>query len=367
MEGRFEILGATRERLIAEARSVLPVGHGVAAAIHRNAHREGTFEPERHGLGTRAAEAWRRHFALSLPAALRTLVEPGSAAGAHPTTKVALRTLDGLEIETVRIGIGDRRQSQCVSSQAGCAMGCSFCETGRMGLLRDLRPEEIVGQVVVGRRQLGWRPDTIVFQGMGEPLDAADAVIAAVLALGDPHGLGLAAERITICTAGHVDGLRRLAAAGLGRLNLSLSLNAADDAQRAALMPITRRWPLAEVQRALVDLRPRRNWQLGLHWCLLPGINDSRDDARRIARFAAPLGRVMLHLIPYNPGSVPLTRPPDEAEIVRFVGWLRDEGLPVRRRITKGRAVMAGCGQLGNPSLRRRNPRVAAAAPGARA
>ena len=130
-------------------------------------------------------------------------------------------------------------------------------------------------------------------------------------------------------------------------MNLSLSLNVADDARRKALMPIAKRFTLADLQDALIAIRPRRNWQLGIHVCLMPGINDSRDDARAIAAFCRPLGRVMVHVIPYNPGSRPLTRAPSETEIARFVGWLRDEDLPVRRRITKGRSVMAACGQLG--------------------
>ena len=113
------------------------------------------------------------------------------------------------------------------------------------------------------------------------------------------------------------------------------------------------------MQDVLRRMRPRRNWQLGIHWCLMPGINDRAADAAAIAAFCAPLGRVMVHLIPYNPGSVPLTRAPTEDEVVRFVGRLREHGLPVRRRITKGRSVMAACGQLGDRGLRRRMAAVA--------
>ena len=119
-------------------------------------------------------------------------------------------------------------------------------------------------------------------------------------------------------------------------------------------MPVGRKTPLAELQSALIDYRPRRNFALGVNYCLLPGHQRSRASTRAgIARFCAPLERVMVNVIPYNPGSAPLTRAPSEDEIDRFIGLLRDEGLPVRRRITKGRSVMAACGQLGNVELRR--------------
>lgn len=361
MDGRVELLGLTRDALVETARERVGSGHGAAPAIQRLAIERGSLEPEACGLGARAADAWRRTFRCDLLEIGRTAEEPAPVDGAVPTAKAVFRTEDGFECESVRIPIGASRQSQCLSSQVGCAMGCTFCETGRMGLLRSLRPAEIVAQVVTARVRLGWRPDTLVFQGMGEPLDAADQVLDAIRVLTDPGGLGFAQDRITVCTSGHVDGLAKFAGSGLRRVNLSLSLNAADDETRARIMPVTKRWPLAEVQRVLTAIRPRRNWQLGIHWCLMPGINDRREDAARIATFCAPLGRVMVHLIPYNPGTSPLCRAPEPAEIERFVGWLREEGLPVRRRITKGRDVMAACGQLGNRELRRRNPRSARA------
>jgi 23S rRNA (adenine2503-C2)-methyltransferase len=233
-------------------------------------------------------------------------------------------------------------------------MGCSFCETGRMGLLRNLSAAEIVSQLLAARseRGLGTRFRNVVFMGMGEALDNFEAVEQALRVITDPSGLSIAQERVTICTVGHAQGIRRLAAAGFKRLNLSVSLNAPDDALRAELMPIARRVVLAELQQALCEYRPRRNFALGVNYCLLPGINDARAHAAGIARFCAPLARVMVNVIPYNPGSAPLARKPTEPEVERFIGWLREEGLPVRRRITKGQSVMAACGQLGNLELR---------------
>ncbi|MFO1052900.1 MAG: radical SAM protein [Planctomycetota bacterium] len=348
MISKLLLLGLTRDAARHAATLHLRDGAGVAAAVHRAAHRTGRFEPEQHGLGPRGIAAWRETFELS-----DARIDRVHGEDIDDVAKAIVRLHDGLEVETVRIPMGDRGESQCLSSQVGCAMGCRFCETGLLGRLRDLRADEIVAQVVLARRELGWRPRNLVFQGMGEPLDALDSVVDAIDILTDRNGLSFARDRITVCTAGHVDGIRRLFANDVGRLNLSLSLTVADETRRAELMPIARRWSLAELQGALVEVRPRGNWQLGVHVCLMPDINDSRDDARAIARFCAPLGRVMVHLIPYNPGSEPLSRAPTEPEIERMVGWLRDEGLPVRRRITKGRDLKAACGQLGNLALRR--------------
>jgi 23S rRNA (adenine2503-C2)-methyltransferase len=222
-----------------------------------------------------------------------------------------------------------------------------------MGLLRSLSAAEIVAQLVVARAQ-GFAVRNLVFMGMGEALDNADAVIQALRVLTDPGGLAISQERITVCTVGRIDGLQRLAQAGFKRLNLSVSLNAPDDALRSSLMPVNKVLPLSELQAALASYRPRRNFALGVNYCLLPGINDAPEHAAGVARFCAPLGRVMVNVIPYNPGNAPLTRAPEEAEIDRFIDCLRDEGLPVRRRVTKGRSVMAACGQLGNVELRRK-------------
>lgn len=343
---KLDLLGMTRDEALAAARERRTRGAGLAAAIHKIAHREGRLDPELAGASPRSTESWREHFSVGSASIVRTIEERDATRGS-PTTKAVLRAVDGSEYETVRIPIGDHKESQCVSSQVGCAMGCRFCETALLGKRRDLDAAEIVGQIVVARSELGWRPRTVVFQGMGEPLDALSAVRTAIAALCDRNGLAFAQDRITICTAGHADGIRRLGEPGQRRVNLSVSLNVADDARRRALMPIARRFSLADLQDALIAIRPRRNWQLGIHVCLMPGINDSRDDARDVAAFCRPLGRVMVHVIPYNPGSRPVARAPSATEIARFVGWLRDEGLPVRRRITKGRSVMAACGQLG--------------------
>jgi 23S rRNA (adenine2503-C2)-methyltransferase len=145
------------------------------------------------------------------------------------------------------------------------------------------------------------------------------------------------------------------------RLNLSISLNAANDKLRSELMPINRVTPLSELQNALLSYRPRNNFVLGVNYCLMPGINDAAEHVREVAEFCRPIGRVMVNIIPYNPGNVPIARAPSDEETDAFIHALRDEGLPVRKRITKGRSVMAACGQLGNVELRqlRQKPRPA--------
>ena len=349
---RPHLLALTSEELGEAARRRVGPGAGIWPAVFRDAM-SGRFEPERLGVGAAAAARWRAAFHFDLPREAARVDEPSL----HPvdereTTKVALRTRDELEVEAVLIPMSKGRASLCVSSQVGCRLGCRFCETGRLGLLRNLGPEEIVGQVVAARSVLGWPVRNLVFMGMGEPLDNADNLVRALRVLSDRRGLAFGQQRITVCTAGVPDGLARLGALGFRRMGLSFSLNAATDDKRDRLMPINRRHPLARVQQALVDYPKREGFVLALNYCLLPGFNDAPEDARAVARFAAPLGRTLINVIPYNPGRSPLTRAPTEAEVEAFVDALEAAGLAVRRRRTKGRSVMAACGQLGNPELR---------------
>lgn len=347
---RLPIHGLTNGELVSRARERVPRGHGPARRVHRQVMLEGRFDPERFGLGLQACEAWKQEFSFDLPEVVKVVSEQDEHGS---TSKVVLRLPDRLEVESVSIPMGHGRHTLCVSSQVGCKMGCTFCETGRMGLIRHLSAHEIIAQVLVARHRLGWPIRNIVFMGMGEALDNAEQVIQALRVLNDGAGLAIGQERLTICTVGHVEGIRRLQAEGFKRINLSISLNAANDGLRSELMPINRRTDLAQLRETLAAYRPRRNFALGVNYCLLPAINDTRADARAVADFCKSLGRVLVNVIPYNPGSKPLTRPPEEKEVERFIEWLRAEGLPVRERVTKGRSVMAGCGQLGNPEARR--------------
>ena len=350
----INIFSLTSDELSAAAQFALPVGHGIAHRLYPQIMRAGCFAPDDFPVSESTAATWRRHFSAPLLEIVRHVDEETTSG---ITAKVVYRTHDGYEIEAVRIPMhvdadGTMQHTICISSQVGCKMGCTFCETGRMGLLRNLSAGEIVAQVVTARTHLGWNPKNIVFMGMGEALDNIEHVIQALKVLTDKRGLHYSQERLTVCTSGHAEGISRLAALGWKRLNLSISLNGANDELRSRIMPVNRKTPLAELQRILAAYPQRRNFTLGVNYCLLPGLNDSPDHARQIADFCRPLGRVLLNLIPYNPGNAPLTRAPTDDEVVAFIAWLRAAGLPVRRRITKGRTIMAACGQLGNAALR---------------
>jgi 23S rRNA (adenine2503-C2)-methyltransferase len=343
---QLPLLGTTRAALRAAAAGWFGAakGAGVSDQVHQMATRQGRFAPDSLGLGPRAAALWRRHAALRMP----TVTSEQREAGEHgEVLKRALRLADGRVVESVSLPMGRGRRSLCVSTQVGCARACTFCETGKLGLVRNLTAEEIVAQVVLDGQRGGGPPDTVVFQGMGEPLDNLDGLLPALAVLTDGGGAAFAQDKLTVCTVGHVPGIDALREQGFKRLNLSLSLNHADAARRAVLMPRSTRYSLAELQQALLRFRRRANTPLGVHWCLLPGINDDEQDAARLAAFVAPLGRTLVHLIPYNPGTSPIAPAPEEHEVDRFAALLRARGVAVRRRVTKGRSVMAGCGQLG--------------------
>ena len=355
------IFSLTSDELAAAAQFAIPVGHGIAHQLYPKVMRAGRFALADFPVTESTAAAWCEHFSAPLLEVVRHVDEETTSG---ITAKVVYRTHDGYEIEAVRIPMhvdadGTMQHTICISSQVGCKMGCTFCETGRMGLLRNLTAGEIVAQVTTARTHLGWDPKNIVFMGMGEALDNVDQVIQALKVLTDKRGLHYSQERLTVCTSGHAEGIARLAELGWKRLNLSISLNGANDELRSRIMPVNRKTPLAELQRLLAAYPQRRNFTLGVNYCLLPGLNDSPENAREVAAFCQPLGRVLLNLIPYNPGNAPLTRAPTEDEVMTFIAWLREAGLPVRRRITKGRTIMAACGQLGNAELRRK-PKPAA-------
>ncbi len=279
-----------------------------------------------------------------------------------------------LDAESVLIPMigssGQRTYTLCVSSQVGCAMGCTFCETGQMGLIRSLTPDEIVAQWYTATHVLGIRPKNIVFMGMGEPMDNLDSVLQAIAVLKDHDGAGVPISQITVSTAGRVDGIERLAAKvrdpGWHRLGLALSLNAPNDAARSAIMPLNRRWNLAALQRALLAWPRRSGNKVCVEYVLIPGVNDSRDNAREIAEFFRPFGLLeggrvngqtvmaVLNLIPYNPRRNSPWPAPTEEHVGEFMRWLTDLGVFTKRRRTKGREMMGACGQLGSESIRKR-------------
>lgn len=260
--------------------------------------------------------------------------------------KFASALADDHVIESVVIpALG--RTTLCVSSQVGCRMGCSFCTTGGMGFLRNLTVEEIVWQIYTARFTLGHRIDNIVFMGMGEPLDNVDNVVQAVRVMNDQRGLDIALSHITISTAGHADGLRSLAALDLRKLRLAVSLNTADNGLRSTLMPINRRYPLELLKEELRLYPLARDSVIFLEYVLLAGVNDSWDDAQKLIHWVQELPPVRVNVIPYNGDGASTFISPTPAQILRFSAWLKEGRVFVRVRQSRGREIMAACGQLG--------------------
>jgi 23S rRNA (adenine2503-C2)-methyltransferase len=349
MDAPLEVFGLGSDAFGEAAFRLLPSGGGIFGRVYAAAFATGRLEPERFGASPSSSATWRRHFQASLLRPRRLEEEPGALG---VTRKAILAVADGREVECVSIPMpgpaGDPpRRTLCVSSQAGCRMGCAFCETGRKGLARGLTAAEMVAEVVTARALLGWDCRNLVFMGMGEPLDNFTELARALAVLSDRRGFAYAAERMTVCTCGPAGGITRLAGLGMGRLNLSISLNAGDDGVRSRLMPVNRGHGLAALAAELRCYPRRRNFVLGVNYCLIPGWNDTRDDAERAAAYCGGLGRTLLNLIPYNPGTRPLSRAPTGEETVRFTRWLERSGMHVRCRAAKGSSIMAGCGQLG--------------------
>jgi 23S rRNA (adenine2503-C2)-methyltransferase len=264
------------------------------------------------------------------------------------TRKLRLRLRDGGAIETVLIpdDEGDKL-TQCLSSQVGCGLGCAFCATAAMGLRRGLEVDEIVDQVYLARAALGpeTRISNLVLMGMGEPLQNLDAVLAAVEILCSDLGQNFSSRRITISTAGVVPGIDELGRRAR-ELGLAVSLNATTDEVRSALMPINRRWPLAELTAALRRYPLPKRRRITIEYVLIAGVNDSPDDARRLPRLLDRIP-VKVNLIPYNParGDAPY-RAPAESAVEAFAERLRDKGLPTYLRRSRGAEIAAACGQL---------------------
>lgn len=266
------------------------------------------------------------------------------------TLKWVLVAADGTQVETVLMGYRDR-VTVCVSSQAGCAMGCGFCATGQGGFGRQLTSGEITEQVVLGARtadERGWgRLGNVVLMGMGEPLANFRNVRAAIGRWNEDLGIG--ARSITLSTVGIVPGIRQLAGDPL-QINLAVSLHAANDALRDELVPINRRYPLATLIEACEDYVLRTRRRLSFEWACIAGVNDRPSDARELALIARRLG-AHVNLIPLNPtpGYLVAGSP---AEVVRaFRDDLVAEGVNVTIRNTRGRDVNGACGQLAGAAL----------------
>lgn len=263
------------------------------------------------------------------------------------TRKYLLRLEDHERIETVLMRYTGR-VTACISSQVGCAMGCVFCATGQMGYTRHLAPGEIVAQAVHVQRVLraqGQRLRNIVLMGMGEPLHNYDAVMQAMEILRDPNGLALGAERITLSTVGVVPGILRLAREKRP-LRLAVSLHAATQPERAALVPAAKKWPLDELMAACRTYSETTGRRIFYEWTLIEGKNDRPEDARAVGRLLQGLP-AQVNLIPLNPTAGFAGAPTRTEASHRFQRILAEEfKIPSTVRQRRGIDIAAGCGQL---------------------
>ena len=343
-EAREELLGKSQEELREFAESLGEPAyrgsqiHHALYAERRQSFSEMTALPAK--LRERLAEVaqihvpevLRRHF--STDGTVRYVLQLNGAGRANPAT-----------IETVFMP-EEKRQTICISTQAGCAVDCQFCLTATLGLIRSLTAGEIVGQALVALEdnRAALKPQTnIVLMGQGEPLLNYDAVMAALGILLDPQGLAISPKHATLSTSGVVPGIERLAQETV-RPKLAISLNASNNEQRSAIMPINRKYPIEKLLEACRRY-PLRSWErLTFEYVLLGGFNDSPEDARRVGKLLANL-RAKVNLIPWNPGNLPY-RPPDAARTEEFRKILADKGQLVFVRYSRGQDVMAACGQL---------------------
>jgi len=289
--------------------------------------------------------AWARPALLDLDPSL-SLEVAEEAPSADETVRLLLRARDGALVEAVLIP-GPSRTTLCISSQVGCARACSFCETGRLGLARQMSAGEIVDQVRIARRLLRAKPglpplQNLVFMGMGEPFDNLAEVLRAIRLLTDPRAFGLAPSRVTVSTVGVADKLEAFFRGA--HAELAVSLNAPDDARRSAIMPINARFPMAALREALLAALPPRR-RVFFEYVLFDGWNDAPEDADLLADYVRGL-RCRVNVIPCNPGPDPALRPPSPERLERFVARLSGHGVTTLVRRPRGRDVGGACGQL---------------------
>ena len=288
--------------------------------------------------------------ATELPALLRAELDrdfplPGLVAdtiqqSADGARKYLWRLADGEAIESVLIPSGTRR-TLCISSQAGCALGCTFCATGRMGFRRNLSPFEIAGQVrEIALAQPDEKPTNIVFMGMGEPLLNWPSVDTALTILNSPEGFEIGARHITVSTVGILPGMVEFAKRP-EQFRLAISLHAPTSAQRIGIMPIEKKYDLEAVVKAAEAFRKRITFE----YVMIAGVNDSDDDADRLAQLARRLG-ALVNILPLHPGGAPDLTPTTGARIRSFAERLRNQGIEAAVRRSRGLDINAACGQL---------------------
>ncbi len=361
-QGRLNLVGLSREAL---AREMAEIGEQPFRAkqiwhwiYHRGARDFSVMTTLAKSLRARLAE----RYVIARPAVARDLVS------ADRSRKWLLRMGDGQEIECVHIPEEDRG-ALCISSQVGCTLSCRFCHTGTQGLVRNLGPAEIVGQVMVARDALGEWPSpregrmisNIVIMGMGEPLYNYDNIAAAMRIVMDAEGIGISKRRITLSTAGVVPMIRRCGEE-IG-VNLAISLHAVTDELRSRIVPLNRKYGIEALLAACRDYAAASNARrITFEYVMLRDVNDSPADARALVRLLAGIP-AKVNLIPFNPWpGAPFDCSTPET-IARFAEIVNAAGYSAPVRVPRGRDILAACGQLKSESVRRRKSRHGAGAP----
>lgn len=363
LTGPLDILQFDYLGLISQFESKFGKGEYHAGALFRALYREGISDPHllpEFDANPSLAEEVKKTFGLYLP----NLAGRSEENKTDTTYKFLLQLKDGFETESVVIPMRHYK-SLCVSSQVGCKMGCTFCETAQMGLLRSLTASEIVSQVMIAKLVLREPIENLVFMGMGEPMDNLEEILKAISLISDQRGLNIPESSITISTVGHVDGIRKISMMvskknSLGeqklkplRIRLAVSLNAPNDEIRSRIMPINKKWPLAELKKALIEFPLyKKSDFIFMEYVLIPGVNDLKIHALEVADYLQGL-KACVNLIPYNPRLESPFEKPARSSVVDFYKWLMEAGQYCRVRGTKGQDEMAACGQLGNRSVRR--------------
>jgi 23S rRNA (adenine2503-C2)-methyltransferase len=301
-----------------------------------------------YGEMTDLPSALRERLEVELPLGVELITEREAD---HGATRKALLRLGGQHVvETVLMGYPDRA-TVCVSTQVGCAMACGFCATGQMGLQGNLTGGEVAAQVLWATRAAARLPDAtprrlsnVVFMGMGEPLANYRHTSGAIARLTDPHGLGMGDRHVTVSTVGIVPGIERLAS-DHPQVGLAVSLHAAHDDLRSELVPVNQLYPLAEVERAMQAWRDATHRRPSIEWAMIGGVNDDLRQADLLAPIARRLG-AHVNLIPMNPIPDSPWKPSSPRRLAAFVDRLRQRGVNVTVRDTRGRRIEAACGQL---------------------
>jgi 23S rRNA (adenine2503-C2)-methyltransferase len=288
-----------------------------------------------------------------LPAAFRTALaeryllqhpEPVDVQQSEDGTRKYLwRFVDGVTAESVGIPAGDRL-TVCFSTQAGCAMGCTFCATGRGGFVRDLRPGEMAWQVALVARDFGMRASNAVAMGQGEPFRNYDAVLGALRLMNAPDGLGIGARHLTISTCGIIPGIEALAREP-EQFTLAVSLHSAVQSTRDRIMPGVRRWSLDQLQGALIDYSQRTGRRPTLEFAMIAGVNDTPEEIAALVAFARGW-MSHVNLIPVNPVAEASTSRPSDARIAEVAAALAAAGVEASVRTERGSDIDAACGQL---------------------